>query len=357
MTRPWLRRRVATLTLAVVCLPGLAQGFALFPDRRAGTVEEELAGAARWSPEPDPFAFGTGFHDGLQVAVAADFAARLQLGAPEDIALLEQVIRLAFEAWETPDLRFDIDWSRTPEEGTQSDGASGYEIDLFAVPQTHPAFVSESYYGLTFQRRRIAEGRLLSNGARRDGWVITGVDIFINVDLVLQLGGLLPREQKAQALQRLLMHEIGHGIGLGHPNLGSSNNNNFDTDADPFNPMILDPYDPFGRLLHSDGRNPRAIMSNDRTRVGSHLFYTELQNDDRGGRDALYPSLRTCPADCSGDGRVHVAELITAVNAALGFLAVESCHRADRDTDGEISIDELIAGVRAVLDGCFAGEG
>lgn len=348
-----LRRWLAAVVLGVWLVPGMVRAFALFPDRRQATIEEELMGAARWSAEADPFGFGTGFHDGLQVAVAADFALQLQLGDPADVALVAQVIRQAFEAWETPDLRFDIDPSRLPVEGTENNGSSGYEVDLFAVPGTHPAFVDETYFGLTFQRRRMASGRLLSNGSRSDGFVITGVDILINVDLVLQLGGLLSREQQAQALQRLLMHEIGHGLGLGHPNLGSSNNNNYDTDADPSNVMILDPQEPFAALLHSDMRNPRAVMSNDRTRIGPHLFYTELQNDDRGGRDALYPSLRSCPADCSGDGRVNIAELITAVNATLGFAVVESCHRADQNSDGEISIDEVVAGVRAILAGCF----
>lgn len=352
-----LQRQRQHQIILVACLLWIApaaplNAFSLFPNQQSGSPQQDLEQAARWSAEPDPFGYGTGLHDGLQVAVAHDFAARLGIIEPEEVAEVAQVIRQAFEAWQTPDLHFDIDFTREPMEGTTNDGNGGFEFDLFAVPTTHPALAKENYFGLTFQNREKATGRLLTNGLRLDGLVITRVDIYINVDLVLQFGKLLPHEQQGQALQRLLMHEIGHGLGLGHPNLYTSQNANFDTDQDPFNPMILDPLRPFEALLYSEQRNPRAILSNDRTRVGSYLFYTELQEDDRGGRDALYPSLIACPADCSGNGIIDVAELITAVNIALEQIPLERCHRADQNADGVVSVDELILGVLAVLDGC-----
>ena len=331
---------------------GAAHAFSLLPDPKTGTVQGDLEVAARWSPEPDPFGFGSGFHDGLQIAVAQDFAERLEVTAPEDVALVRQAIRQAFEAWETPDLRMDVDFERVPVEGTRHDRDSGFEFDLFAVPATHPAFDGEDYYGITFQNHRFAENRLLTNGDRVDGEVITAVDIYVNVDLVLLLGNLLPRERRAQALQRLLMHEIGHGLGLGHPNRNTPSNANYDTDGDALNTMVIDPVDPFGALIFSEGRNSRAIMSNDRTMVGSYLFFTELQLDDRGGRDALYPSIHPCAADCSGNARVDVAELVTVVNVALGETELDSCDRADLDRDGAVGVHEVLSGVNSILSGC-----
>jgi hypothetical protein len=349
--------RTATLsvaaTVSILCAgsPG-ARGFALFPDPRTGAVVTDLEFAARWSPEPDPFGYGTGFHDGLQVAVASDFAAKLQVTAPEDIDLLRQVIRAAFEAWQTPELRFDINFERVPVEGTSPDIDSGYEIDLFAVRASHPALRNTNYFGVTFPHTQFAAQRLLSNGQRFDGLVITAVDIFINVDLVLELASLLPPAQRPAALQRLLMHEIGHGIGLGHPNTYSDSNANFDTDLDPFDPMPIRPDDPFAGIMYSPNRNAQAIMSNDRSHVGAFMLFTELQNDDRGGRDVLYPSLISCPGDCNGDGRVTIAELLTTVNVALGTSALAACLHADRDHDSSVSVDELISAVNTALYGC-----
>jgi hypothetical protein len=47
-----------------------------------------------------------------------------------------------------------------------------------------------------------------------------------------------------------------------------------------------------------------------------------------------------------------VAELIVAVNVALGRADLERCSPADRDGDGAVSIGELIAAVNRSLDGC-----
>jgi hypothetical protein len=332
-----------------------ADAFALLPDPKTGDVRTDLQVAARWSPEPDPFGTGAGFHDGIQVAVAANFGARLGLSTAEDEERLRTVIRGAFAAWQTADLRFDIDFARTPIEGIQPNAPGGFEIDLFAVPGSHPAFQNETYFGITEYSEQFAPARLLTNGQRFDGDVILRVDIYINVDTVLAFGALLPPDRQAAALQRLLMHEIGHGIGLGHPH--DPVNTNFDTDLDPFNAMLIDPVNPFAGLISSPNRNTQAIMSSDRSHVGRFLFFTELQHDDRGGRDVLYPSLVSCTADCHGDGAVDVAELVTAVSILLGERPLDDCANADADGDGGVSVDDLIVAVRNLLNGCGGGAG
>jgi hypothetical protein len=327
--------------------------FALLDDPRSGDPTADLQVTARWSPEPDPFGFGTGFHDGLQVAVAADFAEQLGATTEMDVAEIGAVIRRAFSAWETPDVHFDIDFDRVPVRGTYGVD-TGSEFDLFAVSGTDPVFQNSTYFGYTFATYQTAAQRRLSNGTRFDGFVITGVDIFINIDTVQQLAMLFPASRKPAALQRLLMHEIGHGLGFGHPNTYDTFNKNYDTDADPLNPMVLDPHDPFAALGYSENRDARAIMSNDRSRVGPFIFYTALQYDDRGGRDALYPSLRVCPGDCGGDGRVDITELVSAISIASTDAPVAPCARTDADKDGRLSVNELIAAVAAALTDCSA---
>jgi hypothetical protein len=44
--------------------------------------------------------------------------------------------------------------------------------------------------------------------------------------------------------------------------------------------------------------------------------------------------------------------LVKAVNIALGLASTDTCTRADVNSDGQVSIDELIKAVNAALSGC-----
>jgi len=59
-----------------------------------------------------------------------------------------------------------------------------------------------------------------------------------------------------------------------------------------------------------------------------------------------------CVGDCDADGTVVVAELLRAVNIALGLLPASECVAADRDQNQEITVDELVSAVDAALHGC-----
>lgn len=59
-----------------------------------------------------------------------------------------------------------------------------------------------------------------------------------------------------------------------------------------------------------------------------------------------------CPGDCDGNGVVSIAELIRAVNIALGSADIETCRAADRDGNGSVAINELITAVNSALFGC-----
>lgn len=61
-----------------------------------------------------------------------------------------------------------------------------------------------------------------------------------------------------------------------------------------------------------------------------------------------------CPGDCDGNRVTSVNELIRAVNIALNLQAVTACPAADLDGSGSISIAELVTAVRAALEGCPA---
>ena len=61
---------------------------------------------------------------------------------------------------------------------------------------------------------------------------------------------------------------------------------------------------------------------------------------------------RACAGDCDGDRAVGIAELVRSVTIALGRSSLASCIPADRDDDGMVRINELVAAVDRALNGC-----
>lgn len=69
---------------------------------------------------------------------------------------------------------------------------------------------------------------------------------------------------------------------------------------------------------------------------------------------AMPAAAQSCPGDCNGDGEVRVDEMIAGVRIALGEAAVATCPAFDANTDGTLSIDELVRAVTNLLNGCPA---
>ena len=64
------------------------------------------------------------------------------------------------------------------------------------------------------------------------------------------------------------------------------------------------------------------------------------------------PGLSQCTGDCNGDGSVGVGELVRCVSIALGDAPLGDCPRSDRDGDGVVRVNEVVAGIRGALRGC-----
>lgn len=340
-------RRVA-LAFALVAL--LATPGNAFVTLRRTTPDDA---AVRWSAAHHAAIDGAGLYDGIQVAIEPDFAEKLARAVtgttdPTDVADISAALAGSFRAWESPVLRFEVTFDGAAERGEQL----GSELDVFLVPETDEVFTNNNYFGVTFTDSARVTDRLLTNGVVSPGAAITGSDIFINETILANVAPGLTRPQQLAALQRLMMHEIGHALGFHHPNEFAQSN--YDTDSDPLNVMDIDPDDPTAGLQLSPNVNPNSVVSNRPTQLDA-LFFTSLQHDERGGRDVLYPlHAPACPGDCDEDRTVAVNELVTAVTVALERAEITACTSADRDLDARVRVNELVAAVRNALDGCLA---
>jgi len=125
-----------------------------------------------------------------------------------------------------------------------------------------------------------------------------------------------PLRPQIHDIRRVLLHELGHVLGLDHPDL--------------------------------NGQTVDAIMNSRESDLD------RLQADDRAGILSLYPSTTTCIGDCSIRGSVTPVDLLTLVQLALRGADASACQSGDVDHDGLIRVHELLAAVDSARSNCPA---
>jgi Dockerin type I domain len=74
--------------------------------------------------------------------------------------------------------------------------------------------------------------------------------------------------------------------------------------------------------------------------------------------ERVRPRPDQCTGDCDGNGGVNIGDLVMLVNTALGTAPLSQCALGDANSDGAITIEEIIAAVDFALHGCapFCGD-
>ena len=261
---------------------------------------DDLLDAARWTNLPETFAEQgvRGLGGGLEYSISAEFCARI---IPSFIdhpscGQLRQSVQQSFDLWAEghPVLRFveisDRVKPELPPLGV-SDPWRGFgaEIDLFALsPEEYP---NVSGFGAWTQFWYLFADPIGTRGLVLPGNTLTSVDLVFNSEACFHHD---PNQASkgCNHFGSLLLAEIGHALGLDHPN--EFNGRNFDSDSDPANSIPIDCQSPTQGLIISPLVDPQAVMNSGLGKP-QHV-QMQLTPDDLGGRNFLYP---ICPAEAS----------------------------------------------------------
>ena len=209
---------------------------------------------------------------------------------------IEQSLRDALDHWGSghPSLSFtDITGRVDPNFPLAALASSGQgaEIDFFgATPRDFPIFRNPGTTGYTLFYERPQASMVLTNGTVSEGPIgrIESADVRLNAALCYYLD-VAQAVDSCVHFPSLVLHEIGHALGIGHPE--DNVRFNLDSDRIPGNEIPIDCRAPSAGLIVSfdyDG----AALAHGQDVQGSGRWRRGMTWDDVAARDALYPDCR-----------------------------------------------------------------
>ncbi len=290
-------RIIAVWFALYLCLASSAIAFVVEgPRKSTGNAIEDLKRASRWAMTSGSLVETgqRGLGGGLEYSVDSSVCT---INFIDDTSCedAKQVISQALGRWADghPVLRFtDVSERISPAFPLAVLGETdqGAEIDFYAsTAMEFPNFQNALMNGYTIFYDRPTDYVTLSNNERstlvRDR--IESADVRVNkercyyVDETYELS-----RPDCVHFPTLIFHEIGHALGLGHPEEKPSLN--IDSDDVPYNPMPINCNSSSEGLKVSRNVTGSAVMVR-RNVHAPGLWRRGLNYDDVAGRDALYP--------------------------------------------------------------------